>query len=188
MTELDRCMERSAQLLPEFFEGWHTAFDKYRRIDAEARAEWDDTTVANVVRAHMWHEVQDRFRGKPGCTLVRLRGLNLLLFKDQFVWRFKQVDGGGRHRNYQTQQQRDFDLRLPLPGIPPPAVRLTSGYQPDVSGEAIERVVVARPYGKSIEWTAQINIVDEKAMWADITPRRFAGTERFHRKASGSGK
>jgi hypothetical protein len=187
-SDLERCMDLSAPFLPIMHEAWHAAFDKYRKTDAELRSEYDDTTVANVVRAHMWHEVQARFQGRPGCATRSISGLKLLFYKDLFVWRFKQVNGRGRHSNVQTKQQRDFDLRLPLPGIPPPATRLTSGYQPDASGESIERIVVSRPYGKSVDWVAQVNVIDKKATWIEITPRRFAGTETFHRKGNQGGR
>ena len=181
-TDLELCMDRAAPLLPEFSEAWHLAMESYRGYPAEYTAEHDDTTAANCIRSHMWMEIERRFRGRPGCTLLRLKGLNVLLYGDQFVWRFKRVDRSGRHRNYQTDQQKDFDDQKPFPEIPPPAVRLTSGYQPDASGQAIERIVVARPLGRSTQWAAQVNIVDSVASWEEITPRRFAGTERFQRK------
>lgn len=101
------------------------------------------------------------------------------MHKDETVWRFKLVDGAGRHSNYQTQQQKDFDDQLELPGIPPPAIRLTSGYQPDDAAQAIERILVARPLGPSIRWVAQINLSEGEASWTDITPPRLPGTDRF---------
>jgi hypothetical protein len=181
-TDLELCMERAGPLLPEFSEAWQAAMAAYRQYQPEWRAEHDDTTAANCVRSHMWMEIRRRFDGRPGCVLKSLGKLNVLIYRDESVWRFKKVDRTGRHSNYQTKQQRDFDNRLPLPGIPEPAVRLTSGYQPDTSGEAIERIIVARPFGRSIEWAAQVNIIDSAASWIDITPKRFAGTERFQRK------
>lgn len=181
-TDLELCMEQAAPLLPDFSEAWHLAMEAYRGYPPGYSAEHDDTTAANCIRSHMWMEIERRFHGRAGCSLLTLRGLRVLNFRDQIVWRFKRVDGGGRHRNYQTKQQRDFDNQKPLPGIPPPAVRLTSGYQPDASGQAIERIIVARPMGRSTQWAAQVNIVDSVASWVEITPRRFTGTERFQRK------
>lgn len=148
------CMSLAAPLLPDFYEVWHHAFGTYQRYSPEFRAEHDDTTVANCIRSHAWTEIVRRFDGRPGVKLMRLRGLNLLLHKDETVWRFKLVDDGGRHSNYQTQQQKDFDDQLEFPEFPPAAIRLTSGYQPDDAAQAIERILVARPLGPSIRWVA----------------------------------
>lgn len=182
MSDLELCMSASSELLPDFHEAWHAAMYAYQQYPAEWRAEHDDTTMANCIRSHMWMEIRRRFDGRPGCTLKSLNRLNVLIFRDISVWRFKKVDGTGRHSNYETQQQRDFDNQMPLPEIPAPAVRLTSGYHPDIAGEAIERIIVARPYGRKMEWAAQVNLIDRAATWEEITPKRFAGFERFQRK------
>jgi hypothetical protein len=175
----DQCMKLAEPLLLDFHEIWHHAFATYHRMPPEFTAEHDDTTVANCIRSHAWTEIVRRFDGRPGCKLMRLRRLNLLLHKDETVWRFKLVDGAGRHSNYQTPQQQDFDDQKDLPGIPPAAARLTSGYQPDDAAQAIERIIVACPLGPSIRWAAQVNVIDSAVSWIDITPVRLPGTERF---------
>jgi len=174
----DRCMGLAAPLLPEFYDIWHHAFGEYQKYPTEFTAEHDNTTMANCIRSHAWTEVVRRFDGRKGFNLLRLGRLNLLLCRDETVWRFKLVDGSGRHSNYQTEQQKNFDDQLPLPGLPSEAVRLTSGYQPDEAGHSIARVIVARPIGRQIEWASQVNIVDDVASWVDITPPRLPGTER----------
>lgn len=173
------CMDLAEPLLQDFHEIWHHAVNMYYRIPAEFTAEHDETTVANCIRSHAWTEVGRRFDGRPGFKLLRLRRLNLLLHCDKSVWRFKRVDGDGRHANYQTKQQMDFDDQLPLPGLPPAAMRLTSGYEPDAVG-SVERIIVARPIGRFVRWAAQVNIIDGCASWTDITPSRLPGTERIH--------
>jgi hypothetical protein len=182
--EQDLCMRLAEPLLPDFHDAWHHAFDTYQSYPAGFTAEHDDTTTANVVRSHMWTEIVRRFDGRTGCKILRLRGLNLLLHRDETVWRFKLVDGAGHHANYQTKQQRDYDDQLELPDIPPAAFRLTSGYQPDEASQKIERVIVARPLGRSIVWASQINVTEGTATWVDITPPRLPGTEDidFRRK------
>lgn len=180
-TDLERCLEMAAPLLPEFSDAWQTAMETYNRYEPAFTAEHDDTTAANCIRSHMWKEVERRFGGRPGFALVRIKGLNVLVDGDRAVWRFKRVDSRGRHSNYQTPQQKAFDDQEPFPEIPPPAVRLTSGYQPDPSGQYIERIVVARPLGTSVQWAAQVNVVDNVATWTEITPRRFAGMDRVQR-------
>jgi len=175
----NRCMALAEPLLQDVHDAWHHAFGEYLKYPAEFTAEHDDTTAANCIRSHMWKEVTRRFAGRKRCKLIRMRGLNLLLHRDELVFRFKKVDGAGRHRNYQTQQQEDFDDQLPLPELPPEAVRLTSGYQPDFAGQSIERIIVARPIRRSIAWAAQVNVTDGAASWVDITPARLPGTEHM---------
>jgi hypothetical protein len=183
--EQERCMEAAYPLLTDFHDGWHAAVERYAAYPPEFTAEHDDTTAANCVRSHMWTEVVRRFEGRDGCKLIKLRGLNLLLHKDESVWRFKKVDGAGKHANYQTKQQEAFDDQLVLPDIPAEALRLTSGYQPDASGLGIERVIVARPYRRSMMWAAQINLDGDEPAWVDITPQRFTGTEGFETRERG---
>src|SRR5690349_15820604 len=105
----EQCMALAAPLLVDFYEVWQQAFGMYQDYAPEFRAEHDDTTVANCIRSHAWTEIVRRFDGRPGFRLMRLNRLNLLLYKDETVWRFKLVDGAGRHSNYQTQQQKAFD-------------------------------------------------------------------------------
>jgi hypothetical protein len=182
MSDLESCMKASSELLADFHEAWHVAMHAYQQYEEKWRAEHDDTTVANCIRSHMWKEIIRRFDGRPGCVLSSINRLKVLIYRDISVWRFKKVDGGGRHSNYETKQQRDFDNQMPLPGIPAAAVRLTSGYQPDAAGEAIERIIVARPLGKTMVWAAQVNLFERIPVWEEITPKRFAGTDHCQRK------
>lgn len=175
----EQCMTLAEPLLRDFHDAWHHAFGEYQRYPAEFTAEHDDTTAANCIRSHMWTEVVRRFDGRVGCTLIRLKQLNLLNYKDKSLWRFKRVAASGRHSNYQTKQQQDYDDQLDLPGLPPAAVRLTSGYQPDEASQTIERVIIAKRLGRSIVWTSQVNVVEGVASWIDITPARLVGTERI---------
>lgn len=183
----ERCMALAAPLLPTFHDCWQAAVSKFQDYPLDLVAEHDDTTVANIIRSHMLMQLRLLFTDHPHAAMIEVRGLKLLRFKDELVFRFKKVDESGRHRNYPTQQQQDFDDQLPLPEIPPAAVRLTCGYQPDASG-GIERVIVARPFGRSTAWAAQVNVVDERSAWVDITPQRLPGTERFERREKKDGK
>jgi hypothetical protein len=182
------CMKLAQPLLGDFHEAWEAAFAKYLRTPAEIIADYDDTTVANCIRAFAWKEIARRFGGRRHCRLMRYQQLNLLNYRDETLWRFKQVNGAGRHANYQTPQQRHYDLQLPLPGVPPEAIRLTSGYQPDATLTTIQRVIVSRPYGKSMRWAAQVNLATGTVAWQDISPARFTGTGRFDVRKRGEGK
>lgn len=175
--EQERELLKAESLLCDFYEGWHAAAALYATYPSAATAEHDDTAAANCVRCHMFFEVKRRFDGRPGCVVRDVRGLKVLLHKDTQVWRFKKVDRTGRHSNYPTPQQDDFDDQLPLPGMPENAARLTSGYMLDASGEALERIVVSRVLGRNVLWVAQTVMVDGILKVRDITPSRLQGTE-----------
>jgi hypothetical protein len=187
--DLLRCMALIEPVLVGLHDDWRGAHALYQeRYPADILAEHDETTAANCVRAHMLMAVIRRFDGVPGCHILDINGFKVLNYRDLAVVRFKKVDAAGRHHNYQTEQQRDFDDQEPLPGLPAEAVRLTSGYQLDVSGQAIERIIIARPISQSIMWTAQVNVIEDHATWIDITPRRLAGTERFDYRGRAGGR
>lgn len=86
------------------------------------------------------------------------------------------MNPNGGHSNYQTKQQQDYDDQLTFDGFPEPAFRLVAGYQLDDAGIGLERVMITRPIGRSVFWTAQVNVVDVVAKWQDISPKHFAGT------------
>jgi hypothetical protein len=172
-------LAEASPLLRQFHDGWHEAAEKYAQYPQKFTAEHDDTTAAVCIRRHMFHEIMRRFDGQPGCRVQDIRGLKVLVYKDRQVWRFKKLNSAGRHSNYPTQQQEDFDDQWPLPNIPPEATRLTSGYMLDASGQAMERIVVSRVLGRDVKWVAQTVMLDGTFTVRDITPSRIPGTERM---------
>ena len=169
-------------LLVPLHAGWHSSHGIYRDYLPQHAADHDDSTAASCVRSHMWAHVQNQIAGRPGVNLLEVRGLKLINYLDRYVLRLKQVDRNGMHANYPTDQQNDFDEGRILPGIPPAALRLTSGYQLSPGADAVDRVLIARVYGRSVLWLSQINVVAAQAEWVDITPFRFAETGRVQAK------
>jgi hypothetical protein len=173
------CMGRIEPLFRPLHEALHHGMMFYREnYGAEVIAQQRDRTAANCVYDHAFHRIKELLDDEPGCHFLAVRGLEVLNYLDLAVLRFKKVNGAGRWRNYQTQQQQDFDRQLPLAGLPRAAVRLVIGYEPDTAFTAVERVIVARPLANTVRWTSQIVAVDDAASWTDITPARIAGTER----------
>ena len=87
----------------------------------------------------------------------------------------KRMDADGRTRSYPTKQEKDFDAGLPLPGLPPPAIRLTAGYLADETQTQYQRTQIARPRGKRIEWCVAIvpaSAPGRLATWQDVTRQR----------------
>lgn len=178
--DVSRCMALVEPLLHGLYECWDAADRMYRNsYPSEVIAEHTDSVAAACRRQHAWMEAQRQFDGVPGCVLKRVRGLNLIILRDAAILRLKKVNGLGLHQNYQTEQQTDFDREEPLLDLPPEAVRLTAGYQLDPTGTVIDRKIVARVFGRSVLWTAQINVLADVASWVDITPRRLFGTGAF---------
>jgi hypothetical protein len=191
MSDQEKSMALIEPLFADLHDAWHSALHLYQSdYPPNVRAEHDDALAAQCVRRHMLLELMRRLDGRDGCALLNVQGFRILNFRDQAVLRFKKVDGAGRHSAYRTDQQMEFDDQEPLTGIPEAAVRLTCGYQLDQAGEEIDRIIIARPTGRSIAWTAQVILLEEKAAWVDITPARFAGTDRidFRRRRGGGGQ
>lgn len=140
-----------------------------------ARAEHNDRATANCIYSHAEKRMIESTDMVAGLHAIRLRGLVVLNYHDRALARFKKVKSNGRHSNYQTKQQQDYDDQKTLPGIPEPAFRLTAGYELDPSGTTLERIMIARPMGRGVLWTAQVTINDGVAAWHDITPQRFDG-------------
>ena len=172
----DECMA----FLQPWFERLHAPFPKAMRMynedyPAHVRAEHNDSVTSHNVHSHVVAEFMREFADEPGFNFLKPRGLHILNIYDRVVGRFKKVDGEGRHRNADTEQQRKFDRQEPLPGLPPEALRVTFGYQPDPAFSKCERVLVACPQGKEIRWAAQIVDIDDVYSWVEITPARLVG-------------
>lgn len=174
----DACMAGLSPLLAALHQAHHAGFSTYQDYPPEIIAEHDRAPAA-CVNDHVMHEARGRLEDMDGVNFIDVRGLRVLNYQDRFVLRVgKKLDAEGRHRNYPTQQQRDFDDQLPLTGLPEAAIRLTCGYEPDPSFTSLNRVIVARPMGRGIEWAAAVNMEDDVVVWEDITPiRRFEGME-----------
>jgi hypothetical protein len=178
-TDQEDCMGRVEPLFRPLHEALHHGMGFYQEnYSAEVIAQQRDRTAANCVYDHGFHRLKELLDQEPGCHFLSIRGLEVLNYYDLAVLRLKKVNGAGRWKNYQTPQQHDFDYQLPLPGLPAEAVRLVIGYAPDEAFTTVERIIVSRPLGKTIRWTAQIVVIDDVASWADITPARIPGTER----------
>lgn len=186
--EQAEAMEFLGPLLAPFHEGWHGAQSTYLSYDKKHTAEHDDTTAANCVRCHMWHYIQGQMDGRAGVNLLYSRGLKLVNYYDKYLLRFKKVDKFGLHQNVHTEQQDAFDRGADIPGLPPAAIRLTSGYQLAPGAETIERVVIARVYDRSVVWASAVDVIAAEARWEDITPARFGGTSRLDARFARRGR
>jgi hypothetical protein len=142
-----------------------------------ARAEHTDRAVANCIYSHAEKRVAALAETTPGLAVIDLRSLRVANYQDQGLFRFKRVKANGKHSNYQTKQQQDYDDQKVFPEFPEPAVRLTVGYELDAAGAGLKRVMIARPIGRTIFWTSQVVMDAGAALWEDITPRRFGATE-----------
>ena len=166
--------EQVMAVIEPYIEEIHSIFtnavDRYNEIDPAARAEHEDRTAASCIRDYAWMGFKTSFSENSGFHFLDIRGLNVLNIRDEVVIRVKKVDSEGRHRNYQTQQQKDFDSQQELQGLPSAAKRIVVGYQPDVAMESVERVTVRRPKGN---WVSQINESGQESSWVDITPAQL---------------
>ena len=178
----DGCMSRIEELLPALYDSLTDGMAFYQNPEnysVMAIAQQRSRTAKNCVYDHAFHSLRERLDGRKGCHFRNIKGLELLIYKNQAVVRLKQVNGSGKGSNYPTLQQRRYDdQRSFLPFIPDEAVRLVAGYEPDAVFSAVDRIIVSRPLGRTIHWAAQINRFEEEVSWEDITPARISGTER----------
>lgn len=174
----DDCMSRIEPLFGVLHDSLHHGMSFYLgKYMKKVLAQHRDRTAANCVYDHAFHNLREQLDGQKGCHFLNSRGLEVLNYFDRALIRLKKVDGAGRGSNVLTKQQRDYDDQKSIPGLPDAAKRLIVGYQPDIAFSAIERVIVSRPLGKTILWSAQIVVADAAAKWFDITPVRFDVTE-----------
>lgn len=131
-------------------------FSKYRAYPPDILIEHDPRAGAACTYAHMVAEAERRWLDRRGIVPKDVRGLKVWLIEDYAVLRWKRMDADGRSRSYPTWQEQDFDLGLPLPGLPPPAIRLTAGYLADPTQTQYVRTQIARPRGKRGEWCIAI--------------------------------
>jgi hypothetical protein len=150
-------------------------FAKYRAYPPDILIEHDPRAGANCIYRHMVAEADRRWLDRRGIVVTDIRGLKVWLIEDKAVLRWKRMDAEGRARSYPTPQEKDFDLGLPLPGLPPPAIRLTAGYLTDKTQTQYERTQIARPRGKRIQWCVAVvpaSAPGRATTWQDVTRQR----------------
>lgn len=145
----------------------------YQRYPPEFRIEHDPRAAATNTYCHMLAEGERRLLGRKGIVLCDIKGLKAFVVGEDVVLRLKRMDEEGNSRNYPTKQAKDFDRGVTLPGLPPPATRLTVGYLADPTGTAVLRVQVAKPAGRRVDWCAAIMPEGDRpaggARWIDVT-------------------
>lgn len=177
-------MAKLEPYLERIYGRFDAAFDLYlQEYSDRARAELDERASASALWCHILKEFQREFLEEPGFHFIERRGLHLINMRDELVMRWKKVDENGRHRNADTEQQRQFDAQATFPDIPAAAARLVLGYQPDLAWSRIERVTVRRPKGR---WVSQIAMVGETYQWTDITPAELPFTKERGRRSTGA--
>ena len=147
-----KAMAAVSDILPEIYRILDEAVTFYfsDAYSDAARAEHSGTTVANCIYSHAETRMIATGDATSGLHPIKVRGLHVLNYKDVALARFKKVKPNGKHSNYQTKQQQDYDDQKSFPEFPEPAFRLTAGYHLDASGSCLERIMIARPLGKNI--------------------------------------
>ena len=170
-----RAMAVATPMLRVVHDILRASFERYWGADYSegARAEHRARTTANIIYDHAENLLRQREDEIPGLKLLNVRGLTLANYRDQVVFRLKKVDADGHHANVATNQQLDYEEQLSFAEFPDEAFRLVAGYEPDPTGTFIERVMIVRQIGQVIYWTAQVNVLEEVAMWQDTTRRLF---------------
>lgn len=175
----DQAMSRLDQYFDELDSICRGGLSRYQQYPADVRVEHDGRAAAACIYTHMVALADELLSDKPGVVFKTIRGLKVWIIGEQATIRFKKMDEDGKTRNYPTKQAKDFDRQLPLPGIPSPPLNLVVGYLPNPLGTDVERVQVARPSDKAIDWCAAIVPVSDRAIgeprWIDVTRQASFG-------------
>lgn len=147
-------------------------FSVYRGYDPAHLLDHDSRAAASCIYCHMAAEAERRLSVHLRVRPLDVRGLKVWLVEDKAVIRFKKHDEDGKSRNYPTKQAQDFDKGITLPGLPPPAVRLSAGYLVDPTATVYIRTQIARPLATIVDWCAGIVPADEsregERRWYDV--------------------
>ena len=169
-------LEPVLEVLDDIARFGHATYRMYRPehlIDHSPRAQ------ATCIYDHMAAEAERRFDGKNEVRMIEIQGLKLWVFEDHTVVRFKKMDEDGKSRNYPTKQAKAFDLMKELEGLPPIPTRVSVGYVLDPTGTQIQRVQVARPNGRKVDWCAAITPIEERKegvrAWEEVTKQGQLG-------------
>ncbi|WP_152542546.1 hypothetical protein [Sphingobium sp. Ant17] len=146
---------------------------RYREYPPQFLIDHDGRAAANCIYAHMVALADAELTDRPGVVFKNIRGLKVWILGERATIRFKKMDEDGRWTNNPTEQQRDFDRQIALPGIPYPPLNLVVGYLPDPTGTVVDRVQVSKPMGRMIDWCAAIvpttDDIDRSYGWVDVT-------------------
>lgn len=148
---------------------------KFRSYQPEVMLELDRRAEASCIYSHMRAEAERRLGGdRPDVVQLNIRGLFVWVIAQTVTIRFKKMDEDGRARTYPTKQAKDYDRQRELPGLPAPPVNLVVGYLPDPTETQIERIQVARPFGRdAMDWCAALVPTSDRIVgqprWVDVT-------------------
>lgn len=168
-------------LLANLDDAWRGALARYHGegYSDAVRAEHSVYAMRRAVYDHAETRMLEIVEEVDGLVAINLKGMTVFNYRDQAVVRLKKVNPEGKHCNYPTGQQLDYDCQLELPGLPP-AFRLVAGYSPDPSDTYVERFMITRPIGRKPYWTAQVNLHEGEPSWEDITPPAIFGNDLSH--------
>lgn len=116
-------------------------------------------TRACFLYDHICHQIRHQFEGICGVTITEEHGFLLLNVQNLLLIRFKKLNSFGQASNVHTQQQKDYNLQLELPGIPNSAARITAGYLLDKLQNDVEDIRVVLPIGaraRQVIWSYSI--------------------------------
>jgi hypothetical protein len=174
-------MQEIEFLLDDFDQVCRYGFRTYRAYSPEVLLEHDSRAAAACTYAHIAAEAERRLsRHQPTVEPIdpkMLGGLRTWRIGEIAVVRFKKQDEDGKSYNFPTKQAKAYDRGDDLPGIPPPAARLSVGYFLDQTGTEFIRTQVARPRSRMVDWCTAIVPQAERRpgsrIWREVTKQGF---------------
>lgn len=158
--------EVDSELKP-YFHGLYLCFQKAWELWMEMATvlPYQFEAIKSRARANILYDlirkvVIERYGADADVVLREERGFLLMVIQDKFVLRFKKLDRNGLTcKGHTPQYHAYFSHQLPLPGMPPEAVRLVAGYQLDPAQASLKDVLVTLQWDRQLVWFASIQDV-----------------------------
>lgn len=167
MTDQIFTLPEARDILAEYMPCWASALRRtmyeWNTGLAQYHAVLDESARAHNLNQLWYHHSNIALADYPEVELRKVRNQRFFSISDQVLLRFKFVDGRYQSKNYPTSHSRQWNLQIPLPGVPN-VPRLEFGYRLDLTGTSVRDAMVLMKIGKARKKTAS-NVVWVWQVW-----------------------
>jgi len=155
------CVERAETI-------WNNACSAEPRLRKAARPRGRNSLFNEIVA----DVAREEFAGDAEVDICECYGTLRLHLGEEYDLGFKKVDHRGRHSNYPTKRQRDYDKQMQLFGDPlPDAIRLHIGIEWNRAGTEVIDVSLVYPYRGTKLWGYSLRPDDGQGVAAIQLPK-----------------
>lgn len=167
MTDQILTLPEAKDLLAEYMPGWTSALQRaiyeWNTGLAQYQSILDESARAQNLNQLWYHFSNIALADYPDVDLRKVRNQRFFSIADEVLLRFKFVDTRYQSKNYPTSHSRQWNLQIPLSGIPN-VPRLEFGYRLDLTGTSVRDAMVLLKIGKAKTKTAS-NVIWIWQVW-----------------------